>query len=63
VLAYSFVYKLGNFAIKKLPIHCKKGFVILTIVFLPRIVTVDMVLWDDTRIVPCDSQLWAIQCT
>jgi len=28
----------------------------LTIVFLTRIVTVDMVLWDDTsRIVPCDS--------
>jgi len=24
--------------------------------------TVDMVLWDDTRIVPCDSQLWALQC-
>jgi len=43
--------------------HCKKGFVILTFVFLTRIATVDMVLWDDTRIVPCDSQLWAIQCT
>jgi len=44
--------------------HCKKGFVLLTIVFLTRIATVDMVLWDDTRIVPCDdSQLWAIQCT
>jgi len=30
----------------------------LTIVFLTRIATVDMVLWDDTslRIVPCDSQ-------
>jgi len=41
----------------------KKGFVILTIVFLTRIATVDMVLWDDTRIVPSDSQLWAIQCT
>jgi len=27
----------------------------LTIVFLTRIATVDMVLWDDTRIVPCDS--------
>jgi len=39
-------------------IHSKKRFVILTIVFLTRI---DMVLWDDTRIVPCDSQL--IQCT
>jgi len=35
----------------------------LTIVFLTRIATVDMVLWDDTRIVPCDSQLWAIRCT
>ena len=30
-------------------IHCKKGFVVLTIiVFLTRIATVDMVLWDDT---------------
>ena len=45
------------------PLHCKKRFVIWTIVFLTRIATVDMVLWDDTRIVPCDSQLWAIQCT
>jgi len=45
-------------------LHCKKGFVILTIVFLTRIaLTIDMVLWDDTRVVPCDSQLWAIQCT
>jgi len=35
----------------------------LTVVFLTRIATVDMVLWDDTRIVPCDSQLWAIKCT
>ena len=41
--------------------HCKRGFVILTIVFHTRIATVDMVLWDDTRIVPCDCQLWAIQ--
>ena len=32
-------------------LHCKKGLVILTIVFLTRIATVDMVLWDDTRIV------------
>jgi len=41
--------------------HCKNGLVILTIiVFLTRIATG---LWDDTRIVPCDSQLWAIQCT
>ena len=45
------------------PLHCKKRFVIWTIVFLTRIATVDMVLWDDTRIVPCDSQLWEIQCT
>jgi len=41
--------------------HSIKGFVILTIIlywgeFLTRIATVDMVLWDDTRIVPCDSQ-------
>ena len=43
--------------------HCKKGFVILTIVFLIRIATVDMVLRDDTRIVPHGSQLWAVQCT
>ena len=44
--------------------HCKKGFAILTIVFLTmQNATVDMVLWDDTGIVPCDSQLWAIQCT
>jgi len=35
----------------------------LAIVFLTRIATVEMVLWDDTRIVPCDSKLWAIQCT
>jgi len=45
-------------------IPLQKGFVILTIiVFLPRIAAVDMVLWDDTRMLPCDSQLWAIQCT
>jgi len=41
----------------------QKEFVILTIVFLTRIATVDMVLWDDARIVPRDSQLWAIQWT
>jgi len=35
----------------------------LTIVFLTRTATVDMSLLDDTRIVPCDSQLWAIPCT
>jgi len=29
----------------------------------PKLQTVDMVLWVVTRIVPCDSQLWAIQCT
>ena len=46
-------------------IHFKKGFVILTIIsiFFTRVATVDMVLWEDTRIVPRDSQLWAIQCT
>ena len=30
----------------------------LKIVFLTRIITVDMVLWDDTGMVPCDSRLW-----
>ena len=25
------------------------------------VATVDMVLWEDTRIVPRDNQLWAIQ--
>ena len=25
--------------------------------FLTRIAAVEMALWDDTRIVPCDSQL------
>ena len=44
-------------------LHRKKGFVILAIVFLTGIATADMVLWDDTRVVPCDSQLWAIQWT
>jgi len=43
--------------------HCKKGFVILAIVFLTRIAPADMVLWDDTRVVSCGSQLWAIQWT
>ena len=39
--------------------------VILTIIilFFTRVATVNMVLWEDTRIVPCDSQLWAIPCT
>ena len=37
----------------------QKGFVVLTIVFLTRIATVDIVLWDDTRIVPCDSQQYS----
>jgi len=41
----------------------QKGFVISTIIFFTRVATVDMFLWEDTRIVPCDSQLWAIQCT
>jgi len=40
--------------------HCKKGFVILTIIFFTRVATVDIVLWEGTRIVPRDSQLWAI---
>ena len=26
-----------------------------------RVATIDMALWDDTRIVPCDNQLWSIQ--
>ena len=39
-------------------LNCRKEFVTLTIVFLTRIATVEMVLWDDTKIV----QLWAIQC-
>jgi len=30
----------------------------LKIVFLTRVAPVDMALWDDTRIVPCDSQLY-----
>ena len=38
--------------------HCTKRVVILTVVFLTRIATFDMVLWDHTRIVPCDNQLW-----
>jgi len=37
--------------------HCKKGFVTLTIIFFTRVATVDIVLWEDTRIVPRDSQL------
>jgi len=39
--------------------HCKKGFVISTIIFFTRVATVDVVLWKDTRIVPHDNQLWA----
>jgi len=46
---YMFQFEPGAHA------HCKKGFVILTIVLLTRIATADMVLWDDTRMVPCDS--------
>jgi len=30
----------------------EKGIVILTSIFLIRITTVDMVLWNDTRVVP-----------
>jgi len=41
----------------------QKGFVILAIIFFTRVATVDMALWTNTRIVPRDSQLWAIQCT
>jgi len=41
--------------------HCIKVFVILTIIYFTRVATVDMVLWEDTTIVPRDSQLWAIQ--
>ena len=40
----------------------KKGHTAKRIGFV-RIATADMVLWDDTRIVHCDSQLWAIQYT
>ena len=39
----------------------KKGFVILTIIIFTRVATVDMVLREDTGIVPCDNQLWVIQ--
>jgi len=42
--------------------NCRKGFVILIILYC-IIATADIVLWDDTIIVPYDSQLWAIQCT
>jgi len=42
-------------------VHYKKEYVNLTI--LTRFATVDVVLWDDTRMVTCDSQLWVIQCT
>jgi len=35
--------------------HCQKGFVISTIIFFTRVATVDMVLWEDTRIAPHDS--------
>ena len=43
--------------------HCKKGFDLMTIIFFTRVTTVDMVVWEDTRIVHHDSQLWAIQYT
>ena len=60
-MLYCSLYKVGveltiiNF------VALQKGFVIF--VFLTRIATVDVALWYDTRIViiPCDSQLWAIQ--
>ena len=39
-------------------ITAKKDLLLLII-----IATVDMVLLDDTRVVSCDSQLLAIQCT
>jgi len=32
----------------------------LAIIFFTRVATVYMVLWNDTIIVPCDSQVWAI---
>jgi len=32
----------------------------LTIIFFTGVATVDMVLWEDTRIVPREQ--WAIQC-
>jgi len=43
-------------------LHTAKKDFYLTIVFLARIATVDMVLWDDTRI-PCDNHLWEMKCT
>ena len=55
-----------NFTLRTLPNNfytVKKGFVISTIIFFTRVATVDMVLWKDTRIVPHNNQLWAIQCT
>jgi len=30
--------------------------------FFTRVAPVDMVLWEDTRIVPLDNQQWAMQC-
>ena len=35
----------------------------MTVIFFTRVATVDVVLRKDTRIVPRDNQLWAIQCT
>ena len=58
-LNFIFFHIIGEFHYQ----HCKRGFVILTIIFLTRVATVDMVLWKDTRIVPHGNQLWAIQCT
>jgi len=53
---------MNYFGLKDPPL-LQKGFVILAITFFTRVATVYMLLWNDTRIVPCDSQVWAIQCT
>ena len=51
-------------------IHYKKGQLyfspelqlLTTLVSSHKPMSIDMGLWDDTRVVPCNSQLWAIQC-
>jgi len=58
-IGYQITAKVGN--VNSQP--KRDFFFVLTNVFLIRIATVDMVLWDDTRVVFCDSQLLAIQCT
>ena len=58
--SHSFIATQQSQYYEECKVHCKKGFVILTIIFFTRVATVDMVLWEDTRIVPRD-QLWAIQ--